>query len=326
MRYLVTGGAGFVGSHLCHRLLEDKENSIIILDNLSTGYKSNIEDIINDSRLEFRKGTVLDVDLVNDLCGQCDIVYHLAAAVGVKYIVENPLLCLDTNIIGTSNILKGATFHKKRLILFSTSEVYGKNTNKVFSEDDDRILGSTRISRWGYAASKALDEFYALAYHREQGLNVAIVRLFNTVGLKQSSEYGMVIPTLVRQAIRNKPLTIHGSGNQSRCFCNVKDVITGLLKIESTPSANGEVFNLGSNEEVTILNLAKKIIELANSKSEINFVNYVDVFGDNFEDMRRRVPDLSKIKRFTGYKPSFSLEQTLIEVIDEEKNEYIVNS
>jgi len=319
MKYLVTGGAGFIGYHLCRRLLENEENSLVIFDNLSTGDISNIKDIIDSERVEFREGNILDFDLVDILCKDCDVVYHLAAAVGVKYIVDNPLLCLDTNIMGTSNILKSVTHHKKRLILFSTSEVYGKNTNKVFSEDDDRILGSTKISRWGYAASKALDEFYALAYHREKGLHVSIVRLFNTVGLKQSSAYGMVIPTLVRQALQNKPLTIHGNGKQSRCFCNVKDVITGLLDIEKARSTNGEIFNLGSNEEITINELATKIIDLTKSKSVINFVNYKEVFGDNFEDMRRRVPDLSKIKRLTGYEPSFTLDKTLIEIINYEK-------
>ena len=310
MRVLITGCAGFIGSHLCEVLLAEGQK-VTILDNLSTGKFTNIEHLQVGQNFKYVLGSILDRGLLEGLIAEADEIYHLAAAVGVSYIINNPLLSLQTNIVGTENILEFANTHKKKVLLASTSEIYGKSNQIPFKEDDDRVLGSTSISRWGYSCSKAVDEFIALAYYREKKLPVIIARLFNTVGPRQSGQYGMVVPKFVKSAMLNHPITIHGNGKQSRCFSDVADVVWGLKTLMKEPRAIGQIFNIGNTEEISIEALAIKIKELTNSSSKIEYVPYENAFEEGFEDMFRRMPDLSKIKEYIGYEPKFNLDMIL---------------
>ena len=299
MKYLLTGGAGFVGSNLT-KIILDKGHSVVCIDNLRTGRKSNIENFLTNKNYRFIEGDVRDDKTIERLVFDSDRVFHLAAAVGVKFVLDNPLETILTNTMGTEILLAHASKHGKRIIVFSTSEVYGKNNKIPFKEEDDRIMGSTMKTRWSYATSKALDEFLALAYHKEKGLDVTIVRLFNTVGAGQLSEYGMVIPRFVKQALEGKNITVYGDGTQTRCFCNVKDVVKALYQLMETAESKGDIFNIGTDERISILSLANMIIEMTDSKSKIDVIPYEKVLGDDFEDMLHRVPDISKIKNLIG--------------------------
>ena len=320
-RALVTGGAGFIGSHLVERLIE-RGDSVAILDDLSTGRRENLRHVEQHPSFEFVEGSVLDAGLVDGLVSQADVVYHLAAAVGVAYVLRHPLASLETNIRGTENVLRSCARLDRRVLIASTSEVYGKNDKDALSEDDDRTLGSARLSRWFYAAAKSIDEAFALAYFADRGLPVTVVRLFNTVGARQRGRYGMVVPRFVRWALDNEPLRVYGDGQQTRCFTNVHDIVRALVALLDTSRAAGEIFNIGQPTEIRIIDLARRVIELTESSSEIKLVPYDDAeaYGERaagFEDMRRRVPDVSKLEAFTGFRPSIPLDQTLREVIDD---------
>ena len=312
---LVTGGAGFIGSHLSEALLK-RGDSVTVLDDLSTGSRENIEILEDNPDFRFVLDTVMDYDVVNRLIAQHDIVYHMAAAVGVKYIIENPLASLRINTKGTENIFEAANLHKRKVILASTSEVYGKNEKEQLSENDDRILGSTTISRWGYSCTKAFDEFIALAYWREKKLPVVTLRFFNTCGPRQTGEYGMVIPRFVKAALLGHPLRVFDDGKQVRCFSYVDDIIGGVLALAEHPEAEGEIFNLGSTEAVSIEELATKIIRMTNSVSEIEYIPYEQAYEKGFEDLRRRVPDINKARNMVGFEPETSLDELLRRVIE----------
>ncbi|GAB4334959.1 MAG: GDP-mannose 4,6-dehydratase [Candidatus Abyssubacteria bacterium] len=312
---LVTGGAGFIGSHLAEALLE-RGHKVTVLDDLSTGSRDNIEHLQNNPNFEFVLATVMDPAVVDKYVARSDIVFHMAAAVGVKYIIDNPLHSLWINTKGTENVFDSANRHKRKVVLASTSEIYGKNEKESLSENDDRILGSTSISRWGYSCTKAFDEFLALAYWREKRLPVVILRFFNTCGPRQTGEYGMVIPRFVKAALLGHPLQVYGDGKQVRCFSYVKDIVDGVLALAEHKAAEGEIFNLGSTEAITIEDLAKKVIELTESTSTIEYVPYERAYEKGFEDLRRRVPDISKAQRLVGYEPKTSLEQLLRRVIE----------
>ncbi|HPN31755.1 MAG TPA: GDP-mannose 4,6-dehydratase [bacterium] len=319
MKYLITGGAGFIGSHLAETLLR-QGNKVVIIDDLSTGSINNIETFKNHPNLEKHIDTILNEELLADLVKEADFIYHLAAAVGVKYIIENALHSLLINSKGTELVLKYANkFGNKPLLITSTSEVYGKNENVPFKETDDSLLGPTYITRWGYACSKAFDEFLALAYYRERKLPVTIVRLFNTCGPRQTGQYGMVIPRFVMQALKNEPLTVFGDGEQTRSFTSVYDVCWALIKLSVSENAAGEIFNIGNNIPISIKELAEKIVSLTKSKSPIKFISYEDAFEKGFEDMKHRIPDISKISQYTGYKPKINTEDLLISVIKEKQ-------
>jgi UDP-glucose 4-epimerase len=316
MRILVTGGAGFIGSHLVDALLQ-QGHEVWALDNLSTGSLDNLQRAKASTAFHFVQGSILDEPLVMELTEQVDEVYHLAAAVGVKYVLENPIQSLITNIRGCEVVLAAADkVGKVKVILFSSSEVYGKGVSVPFREDDDRLLGPTSVLRWSYAASKSVDEFLALAYHRERNLPVIVVRCFNTCGPRQSSAYGMVIPRFIERALRNEPILVYGDGLQSRCFSSVHDAVRGVLMLADEPRAYGEVFNVGTNEEVSVGELARRVKELTNSSSVIEQVAYESIYGNRFEDMQRRVPDLAKIHNLVGYGPNVSLDEILRETID----------
>ena len=316
-RYLVTGGAGFIGSHLVQALLE-RGDLVVVLDNLSTGRLRNLEAIEKHPNLRFVHGSVVDDLQVDELVHECDIVVHLAAAVGVRLIVEQPLKSFTTNIRGSEIVIEAAYRHRRRILLASTSEIYGKNGTSALREDADRILGSPTIARWSYSTAKAVDEILAYAYHRERGLPTTVVRLFNTVGPRQSPAYGMVIPRLVRQAVAGAPLTVYGDGLQSRCFCHVLDVVNALLLLLDHPDANGEVFNVGATHEISIVELAARIIEISGSTSKVELIPYDQAFPDSgFEDMRRRVPNTSKVRALTGWVPTRTLDDILIQSLAE---------
>ncbi|MFH1864615.1 MAG: GDP-mannose 4,6-dehydratase [Candidatus Eisenbacteria bacterium] len=314
MKALVTGGAGFIGSHLVGELLK-RGDSVSVIDDLSTGRFENIAHLEGNPNFDYVIDTILDERVVGDMMKSADIVYHLAAGVGVAYIIDNPLKSLETNIKGTEIVLAKANDGKKTVVLFSTSEIYGKANSQPCKEDGDRVLGATTITRWGYSSSKAIDEFLALAYHREKKLPIRIVRCFNTCGPRQTGQYGMVIPRFVKQALLDHPITVYGDGQQTRCFCDVSDVVRGVLGLVDEPAANGEVFNLGSAEETTIDNLAEMIKELTASKSAIEHIAYERAYEEGFEDMRRRVPDLTKIREAIGYEPRVSLAELLERVV-----------
>lgn len=314
MNILITGGAGFIGSHLAEKLLKHG-HKIIVLDNLSTGSLENVKHLRKDPNFNLHIGSILNYELLEELVSQCKVVYHMAAAVGVKYIIENPLLSLRTNIVGTENVLELSHKYKCKVLVASTSEIYGKSDNVPFKEEDDRLLGSTHISRWGYSTAKAVDEFLALAFHREKKLPVVIVRLFNTVGPRQTGQYGMVIPKFVKAALLDQPLVVHGTGKQSRCFTDVDDVSDALIKLMDTPDCIGKIFNVGSTESITIEELAHKIKKASKSKSKIEYMAYEDVFEEGFEDMMKRVPDISKIEKAIGYKRKYTLDQIIERVI-----------
>lgn len=315
MKVLITGGAGFIGSHLAEKLLADG-NEVSVIDNLSTGKYSNIIHLIKNPNFKYTLDSILNREVLKKLIKECDLVYHMAAAVGVKYIIDNPLLSLRTNIVGTENVLEFSNKYKKKVLLASTSEIYGKSNTVPFKEEDDRLLGSTHITRWSYSASKAIDEFLALAYYREKKLPIVIVRCFNTVGPRQTGQYGMVIPTFVRNAMLNHPITVFGDGKQSRCFCDVDDVTDGMIKLMNYKKAEGEIFNIGTDKNITIEELAQKIKKMTNSKSKIEYIKYEDAYEEGFEDMRSRKPDLSKIKKFIEYRPKYNLEQILEKIIN----------
>lgn len=313
-RILITGGAGFIGSHLAEKLLSLGEE-VFVIDNLSTGSLKNISHLRNNKNFHFIRGSVMEKQKLKKLTSKADQIFHLAAAVGVKTIMEKPLSSLLNNLLGTEIIFETASKRKIPVLFTSTSEVYGKNTNIPFREDSDRIYGSAYNARWGYGMSKGVDEFLSLAYHREKKLPVVTVRLFNVIGPKQTGAYGMVAPTFVKQAILGKPITVFGDGSQTRCFGNVEDVVVALIKLINTPKAYGQIFNLGSDEEISIKNLAEKVKKLTNSKSRISLVPYNKVYGPGFEDMMQRKPDLAKIKKAIGYKPKKTLDQSLREII-----------
>ena len=314
MRVLITGGAGFIGSHLADAYL-GRGDEVFIIDDLSTGSIHNIEHIKKNPRFHYTIDTVQNYPIVAELVDECDVVYHLAAAVGVKLIVESPVRTIETNVRGTEVVLDAANKKKKKVLIASTSEVYGLSDQVPFREDGNLVMGATTKGRWSYACSKAIDEFLALAYWREKKLPTVVVRLFNTVGPRQTGQYGMVIPTLVKQALAGRPLTVFGDGRQTRCFGFVGDVVEALVKVMDHEDAVGQVFNIGSNEEVSIAELAERIRTLTGSSSEIVYVPYAEAYEEGFEDMPRRVPDISKIGALVGFKPKTSLDGILKEVI-----------
>ena len=316
MRVLVTGGAGFIGSHLVDALLA-QGHTVVAFDDLSTGSLDNLKGAATHPAFTFIEGSILDSKLVSEVVSRVDEVYHLAAAVGVKFVLDNPLRSLLTNIRGTEEVLEAADHHgKKRVILFSSSEVYGKGASIPFHEDDDRLLGPTSVLRWSYAASKAVDEFLALGYFHERRLPVTVVRCFNTCGPRQSPHYGMVIPRFVERALRNEPILVYGDGLQSRCFSSVRDVVRGVLMLAQEPKTIGEVYNIGTQEEVSVAELARRVKALTGSSSAIETVGYEAIYGSRFEDMQRRVPSLDKIRGICGYEPEVTLDQLLHDTIE----------
>lgn len=315
MNILITGGAGFIASHLAELLLQGESNHVTAVDNLSTGKFTNIQHLTEHPRYRLLVGSVTDWRLLEPLVGECHHIYHLAAGVGVRRIIEQPVETIETNILGTESVLKLAAKYHKKTMIASTSEVYGKNNKVPFSEEDDSVFGATTKTRWSYACSKAIDEFLALAYHKEKGLPVVIARFFNTVGPRQTGRYGMVIPNLVRQALKDQPLTVYGDGQQSRCFTHVRDSIRCQLALMNEPRANGQIFNLGTQHEISIEQLARRIRELAGSSSPIQYIPYEEAYEVGFEDMMRRVPDTTKLRALLGYAPESNLDEILRDVI-----------
>jgi len=317
MNVLITGGAGFIGSHLCERLLEQGDE-VYVVDDLSTGDLDNIRHLESNACFHMRVGTVLDPDVLAPLVDRCDIVYHLAAAVGVDYVIENPLHSLINNIRGTEVVLELAKHRKTKVVLFSTSEIYGKKNGKVpFKEDDDRVLGPTTVIRWSYSTSKAVDELLGLAYWREKKVPVVIVRFFNVIGPRQTGRYGMVVPRFTKQALLGHPITVYGDGEQRRCFTDIEDALDGLQALADHTEAPGEIFNLGSNFEISIKDLAHQIKSLTESESEIEFVPYEKAFSNGwYEDLHYRVPNLDKIRSFVGYDPKIRLRDTLRRIVE----------
>ena len=316
MKNLITGGAGFIGSHLAEGLLK-AGHSVAIIDDLSTGSMENINHLIPNPRFKYHIDTIMNVTLMEKLVRKVDLVYHLAASVGVKYVIENPLKSLETNIKGTEIVLDVANRKgKKKVILASTSEVYGKNDKVPLKEDDDRVLGSTYIARWGYSDSKAIDELLAFAYYREKKLPIIIVRFFNICGPRQTGKYGMVLPRFVKAALLNQPIAVYGNGSQTRCLCYVGDMVKALLVLPYKKQAIGQVFNIGSNEEISIRQLAEKVKKIAKSSSTIVLVPYDQAYEKGFEDMHRRVPDITKIKKMVGFKPAVKLDELIQKVIE----------
>ncbi|MGH9754041.1 MAG: NAD-dependent epimerase/dehydratase family protein [Blastocatellia bacterium] len=319
MKVLITGGAGFIGSHLAEEHLK-RGDEVYIIDDLSTGSMENIERIKGLPNFQYHLDSVTNHHLVAELVDLCDAVYHLAAAVGVKLIVESPVRTIETNIRGAEVVLHHAAKKRKRVLITSTSEVYGKRDRVPFNEDDDLVIGATNKGRWSYACSKAIDEFLAIAYWKEKKVPTVIARLFNTVGPRQTGRYGMVIPNLVRQALTGEEITVYGDGSQSRCFTHVSDVVRALMRLIEHPKAVGEVYNIGSDREVTILQLAEKIKSLTESDSRIVFLPYEQAYEEGFEDMLRRVPDISKIHKLIDYQPTFDLDEILESVIDYQRS------
>ncbi len=325
LRYLITGGSGFIGSHLADALL-GRGDEVVVLDNLATGRLENLAGARASDRFEFVQGSVLDELAVDRAVASCDVVVHLAAAVGVKLIVEQRLSSLITNIRGSENVIEAAHSYRRKILLASTSEIYGKNPASPLSESSDSVLGSPTVARWAYSTAKAVDEILAYAYHEERGLATLVVRLFNTVGVRQSPAYGMVIPRLVRQALAGQPLTVYGDGTQTRCFCHVSDVVAALLGLIDREDAIGQVFNVGSNEELSMADLAARIIAACASGSAIELVPYDQAYERGFEDMARRVPDTSKLERLTGWRPRHTLDDILEEVINEAAHESVARA
>jgi len=315
LRVLITGGAGFIGSHLADAYLH-RGDHVYVIDDLSTGKIENIQHLKGQSRFNYTIDTVHNQPVTAELVDQCDVIFHLAAAVGVKLIVESPVRTIETNVRGTEVVLNIANKKKKKVLVASTSEVYGLSSDVPFREDGNLVMGATTKGRWSYACSKAIDEFLALAYWREKKLPTIIVRLFNTVGPRQTGQYGMVIPTFVKQALAGRPITVYGDGNQSRCFGYVGDVVGALVKLMDHNDAVGQVFNIGSNQEISILKLAERVKELTQSDSDIVFIPYDEAYEEGFEDMPRRVPDISKISALVDFRPEMSLDGILKSVID----------
>jgi UDP-glucose 4-epimerase len=319
MKILITGGAGFIGSHLADRLLEMGE-AVYAIDDLSTGSLKNVEHLQENLQFHLVVDTVLHEAVMNELVFKCDQIYHMAAVVGVKQIMNRPVETLETNVKGTEMVLRLANRHKKKILIASTSEVYGKvmdgENSCLLTEDTDRLMGSTAKRRWAYACSKALDEFLALAYYEEKKLPVVIARLFNTVGPRQTGQYGMVIPNFVQKALIDKPIVVHGDGNQSRSFTHIEDVVEALIGLMAEPRAEGLVINVGGTEEVTIKELALLVKEMAGSDSEIEYIPYEKAYGPGFEDMKRRCPDISRIKELIGFEPKIDLRGIIQSVIN----------
>jgi UDP-glucose 4-epimerase len=318
MKVLITGGVGFIGSHLAERLLGDGHR-VVLLDNLSTGRLENIRAFREHPHLEFVKGDIRDIALVQLLTAQCDVVYHLAAAVGVQLIADEPVRTIETNIGGTEAVLEVANKFGRKVLIASSSEVYGKSESIPFREDDDLVLGSTSLSRWAYACSKAIDEFLGQAFYQQYGLDVVVARFFNTIGPRQTGRYGMVVPRFVQWALANEPLCIYGTGRQSRCFCYVGDVVEAIIGLMQCEKAAGRVFNVGSGEEIGIEALADKVIALTDSDSEKRFVPYDVAYGRPIEDMMRRVPSTERIERTIGWRPRTDLSETLRLIIEEHR-------
>ncbi len=316
MRYLLTGGSGFIGSHLAERLLDDG-HSVLALDDLSTGRYENVAHLEGRDGFELRVASVTDPDVVERCVTECRAVFHLASAVGVRLVVDRPVQTIETIVNGTDVVLRACARYRRPVLLTSTSEVYGKGVKIPFSEGDDVVMGPTTTRRWAYACAKALDEFLALAHWHETRLPVVVARLFNTVGPRQTGRYGMVIPRFVAQALAGEPLEVYGDGRQSRCFAHVRDVVGALVGLMDEPRARGQVFNVGNDEEVSILQLAERVRALAGSSSPIRLIPYNEAYTAGFEDMLRRVPDLGKIRRLIGYRPTRNLDQILADVIEE---------
>jgi UDP-glucose 4-epimerase len=318
MKALITGGAGFIGSHLAERLLSDGHD-VMVLDNLSTGRLENIQAFREHVRFRFARGDIRDTSLVQLLAAECDVIFHLAAAVGVQLIADDPVRTIETNIGGTETVLAIANKFGRRILIASTSEVYGKSESIPFREEDDIVLGSTSLSRWSYACSKAVDEFLGQAYYQQYGLGVVIARFFNTIGPRQTGRYGMVVPRFVQWAINDEPLCIYGTGTQSRCFCYVQDVVDAIVGLMQCDRAVGQIFNVGSSEEVSIKQLADRVVELTGSRSVQEFVPYEVAYGRPIEDMMRRVPCTERIRRAIGWQPKTSLDETLRFIIAEHR-------
>jgi len=314
LRALITGGAGFIGSHLAEALLA-RGDEVTIIDDLSTGRFENIRHLVGQPHFRFAIETITNATVMDRLVSEAEIVYHLAAAVGVELIVRSPVHTIETNILGSEAVLRTAARYRAKVLMASTSEVYGKNNHIPFREDDDSVFGPTVKSRWSYACSKAIDEFLALAYFHEKGLPTVIFRLFNTIGPRQTGRYGMVVPRFVQRALAGEPLQVYGDGLQTRCFADVEDVVRAIILLADCPDAIGQVFNIGTQAEISILDLAQKIIALTESKSTITFVPYDQAYAAGFEDMRRRVPDISKIRQKVGFEPRISLDETLQRII-----------
>lgn len=312
---LITGGAGFIGSHLAEYLIK-KNQQVIILDDLSTGSLNNLAKISNSSSFHFYKGSILDGSILERLINSTDVIYHLAACVGVQLVIKDPLNTIKNNIWGTENVLKIASQKRKKVLLASTSEVYGKSAKMKFSEEDDLILGPTIKSRWSYASSKIIDEHLTLAYLRQKKLPVIITRLFNTVGERQTGRYGMVLPRLIQQAIKNEDMTIYGNGTQSRCFCYVKDVVWALKRLMEHPKSIGQIYNIGSTESITINKLADKIVHITGSKSKKTYIPYAEIYGEGFEETHRRMPDIKKLQKLIGFNPKHDLNSVILKIKD----------
>ncbi len=318
MRYLITGGAGFIGSHLATRLI-DRGDEVLVLDDLSTGSMDNIAHLVDRPGFTYRIGSALDVPLVSECVDRCDVTIHLAAAVGVRLIVERPVHTIETNVKASEVVLAAAAKKQKLVLIASTSEVYGKSASLPFREDGDLQLGPTTHSRWAYACSKALDEWLGLAYMREKGVPVIIVRFFNTVGPRQTGRYGMVLPNFVRQALAGEPITVYGTGDQQRCFGHVQDAVEALLRLLGNPKAIGGVFNIGSDEEVSMMELAEMVRDAVGSKSPIVLVPYSEAYAEGFEDMHRRIPDLSRLKAMIDFRPETPLSKIIEDVLTEQR-------
>lgn len=319
LTYLITGGAGFIGSHLADALLAINHR-VLAIDDLSTGSLDNIDHLIDNPAFHFARANISDKTVMDRLVSQADVIIHLAAAVGVQLIIEHPVHTIETNVMGTEAVLQAALRYNCRVLLSSTSEVYGKGSRIPFSEEDDVLLGATSKSRWAYAASKMVDEFLAFAYFREFGLEVVPFRLFNTVGPRQTGRYGMVVPRFIRQAIQGKPITVYGDGSQSRCFCDVRDVAHAIVGLAEHPEAPGQVYNIGSTEEITIRQLAEQVKAITRSDSPITTIPYAEAYAPGFEDMQRRVPDTTRVYNLLGWQPRRSLSEVLQAVMIYEQN------
>lgn len=314
MNILITGGCGFIGSHLAEALLK-KGDTVYVIDNLSTGSLKNIEHLIGSKNFHYEIDTIMNEAAIDTLASKCENIYHLAAAVGVRLVMDKPIETIETNVLGTEVVLKAANKYKRKILITSTSEIYGNHVEHTLQEDDNRILGSVKRRRWAYASSKTLDEFLALAYHIEKKLPVIIVRLFNTVGPRQTGAYGMVLPNFVQNALLDKPIPVYGDGKQSRSFAYVDDVTGALIKLMGHPAAQGDIFNIGSGQEITIEDLAKKVKKMSGSNSEIIYIPYEQAYGKGFEDMRRRTPNIEKIKNLIGFEPKIDLDGIIERVI-----------
>ena len=320
---LITGGAGFVGSHLSETLL-DRGHRVTIIDDLSTGRFDNVAHLTNHPSFHFAIGSIMNEVVMDRLVSECDMIFHLAAAVGVELIVQDPVHVIETNVLGTHAVLKLAARYRRKILIASTSEIYGKGVRAPFREDDDVLLGPTTKARWSYSTSKAVDEFLGLAYHRQMGTPVVIFRLFNTVGPRQTGQYGMVVPRLMRQALLGESLTVYGDGTQTRTFCHVTDAVEAILALAVCPEADGQVFNIGSEEEISILDLAGRVLRIVDGESSresaasderISLIPYEEAYESGFEDLMRRVPDISKIQEYTGWRPTRTLEDILRDMV-----------